>query len=375
MNQQAVADYSDRAARKRPLLRRVVLMMAAFLLLFVLGANTVASSSLAVPTMTVTSVTTDTSVTVTGVNFPHDQTFTVRMGEMGTLGVGGLVVDTFGTGNSSTFTRTFTIPAGLVGRYQISIRLDSAQGYYSYNWFYNNTTGTAPAPSTGYTGIPTIAIVSVDADNTVTIRTNNYPPGQTFTVTMGPMFSRGIGGTVVGTFDSGAGGSLEKTFDIPDALQGSSRIAIRAQTAHANPYYSFNWFYNNTTDGGDDGNGDDNGDDGGTGGGEEPTTVYTGIPTFKVCAVTRNETVEIVTNNFPANQTFTVTMGPMFTQGIGGTVVGTISSGDGGTITQSFEIPDYLAGSYRISVRAQTAHAYPYYAYNWFYNNTADVCP
>ena len=145
-------------------------------------------------------------------------------------------------------------------------------------------------------------------------------------------------------------------------MQKSYQIAIRAETAHANPFFAYNWFYNNTT---------------GTGG-QPPTVppgpIYTGVPTFTVCSVAQNASVKIRTTNFPPNQTFTVTMGAFGTQGIGGVVVGTINSGTGGTLTAEFGIPAQFAGWNRIALRAQTAHAYPFFAYNWFFNNTATVC-
>lgn len=102
---------------------------------------------------------------------------------------------------------------------------------------------------------------------------------------------------------------------------------------------------------------------------------YSGVPLFKISAVKADESVTIRTSNFPANMTFYVTMGHMFTQGIGGVLVGTINSGAGGTITETFAIPSVLYGSARISIRAQTAHANPYYSYNWFYNNTGGEFP
>jgi hypothetical protein len=40
----------------------------------------------------------------------------------------------------------------------------------------------------------------------------------------------------------------------------------------------------------------------------------------------------------------------------------------------SFDIPSALNGAYRVSILVRTEHAYPYYAYNWFYNNDAVVC-
>lgn len=345
--------------------RNKVGALALLLLLLLFGAGTAASSTLVIPTISITSVKGGDSVTIQTHNFPAGQTFTVRMNKMGTLGAGGTVVGTLDSGAGGSLSATYPIPDGLKGNAQVAIRLDSAQGYYSYNWFYNNTapgSGTPGTPGPIYTGIPTFKITSVKEGESVTIQTNNFPANMTFAVTMGKMYTRGIGGINVGTLDSGAGGTLTATFNIPDALENDARISIRAQTAHANPFYAYNWFHNATA-------GDGSGD-GATGGGDP---VYTGIPTFTVCTVTKDGEVDILTKNFPKNQTFTVTMGPMYTRGIGGTSVGTLSSGDNSSARYTFPIPDGLDGSYRISIRAQTAHAYPYYSFNWFYNNTTTM--
>jgi hypothetical protein len=225
--------------------------------------------------------------------------------------------------------------------------------------------GVAPAKSST---IPTFSIVSVVTDESVTVETYNYPANQNFVVTMGPMGTQGVNGVVVATTNSGAGGSFRATYMIPETLKGSYQIAIRMQTTHTYPYYAYNWFYNNTTTAGAPGKG----------GQPEtlpaPLPTYTGIPTFQVCSVVQNQSITIKTNNFPANQAFTVTMGPFGTQGIGGYVVGTMNSGVGGALTATFNIPPQLAGYTLISVRAQTGQAYPFYAYNWFWNTTATVC-
>ena len=329
------------------------------------GANQVRSST--IPTISISSVVTDQTVTIQTHNFPANQNFVVTMGPFGSKGINGIPVATINSGVGGSFSATYNIPAQLKGSYQIAIRLQTSHAYpfYAFNWFYNNTTtggpGTGGIP--GYTGIPTFSISAVDVDKTVTIQTTNFPPNQTFTVRMGPMGSRGINGIVVGTLQSGVGGALKATFPIPAQLQKSYQIAIRAETAHANPFFAYNWFYNNTT---------------GTGGNPPPPppppTTYTGIPTFTVCSVTQNASVTIKTANFPPNQTFTVTMGAFGTQGIGGVVVGTINSGAGGALTATFGIPAQYAGWNRIALRAQTAHANPFLAYNWFFNNTATVC-
>lgn len=205
--------------------------------------------------------------------------------------------------------------------------------------------------------IPTISIESVVPDETVTINTRNFPAGQDFVVTMGPYGSRGINGIVVGTTNSGEGGSFKATYPIPDELKGSYRIAIRLQTQHARPYFAFNWFYNNTS-----GTGGPNGDAG-----------YMGIPTIHIVSVVRDQSVTFETKNYPADKEFTVTMGPFGTRGIRGIEVGTFNSGDGSSSQQTFNIPAELQGMYRIAIRAQTSDRHPFFSYNWFYNNTADV--
>lgn len=100
-------------------------------------------------------------------------------------------------------------------------------------------------PSPVYTGIPTISIVSVAVNNSVTIRTNNFPAGQTFIVTMGEMNTRGINGIFITTTYSGNGGRIEATYPIPEALRGYDQVAIRLESPEG--YYAFNWFYNDTT--------------------------------------------------------------------------------------------------------------------------------
>jgi LysM repeat protein len=96
--------------------------------------------SVLVPVFTITKVVRDTSVTISTSNFPAGQTFTARMGPMGTRGIGGTTVGTTNSGGGGFFTATYNIPANLRGSNQIAIRLESPSGHFSYNWFFNNTT-------------------------------------------------------------------------------------------------------------------------------------------------------------------------------------------------------------------------------------------
>lgn len=357
---------------------RLSALLAMFLLVSLAGAATVQSHT--IPTISIVSVKQDESVTIRTYNFPAGYDFVVTMGYMGTAGIGGTVVTRTPSGNGGSFDVTYPIPQGLHGQYQIAIRLQTEHlyPYYAFNWFYNNN---APAISSmagtgglvgtpGYTGIPTFKITAVEQDKSVTIETNNFPANQTFTLTMGAYGTMGIGGTAVDTFDSGAGGTFSKTFTIPTAYHGYERIAIRAQTAHANPYYAYNWFFNASA--GQRGKPE-------TTSSNTPTViptipVFQGVPTFKVCGVMSNGTVTIVTSELPANQTFVVKMGAMYTQGIEGMTVGNFNSGDGTVQRLTYPIPSELHGAYRISMRFETTDPNLYYAYNWFYNNTATVC-
>jgi hypothetical protein len=321
------------------------------------------SGLIPIPTFSIESVVKDSQVTIKTYNFPAHVDFVVRMGAYGTLGVGGVVITTIHSGAGGSFTSTFNIPAGLSGSYRIAIRLDGTSGgYYSYNWFVNNA-AAAPTPvAPGYVGIPTFSIQSVVIDSTVTILTNNFPAGLDFTVRMGSYGTYAIGGTVVGTFNSGTGGSFSKNFNIPDGLKGSARIAIRADSS-VGGFYAYNWFYNNTAPVPTS-----------TPGGPTPTPVptvapgYTGHPTFTILAVQKDQSVTIRAYNLPPGQTFTVRMGAYGTYASGGTVVTTFDSAAGGTQDFTFAVPNAVKGSQRIAIRMDRNLGF--YAYNWFWNNS-----
>jgi hypothetical protein len=219
-------------------------------------ATTVQASPLPnIPTFSIVSAVTDSTVTVQTADFPANQHFTVRMGLFGTLGINGVVVATTDSAGGGSFQATYTIPDSLKGQSLIAIRMDNDSGYYySYNWFYNNQSTVVPTPSGGgpspvvypITGIPTFTISSVVNDSSVVIHTNNFPANEKFTVQMGNYGTFGINGVVVATTDSGAGGSFEATYTIPDSLKGQGKIAIRMDNA-TGYYFSYNWFYNVTT--------------------------------------------------------------------------------------------------------------------------------
>jgi hypothetical protein len=337
-----------------------------------------------IPTFSITDVVRDSTVTVQTYNFPAGYSFIVRMGPYGTLGLGGVQVGTYDSGTGASASATFTIPDYLKGSDRIAIRMDATSGgFYSYNWFWNNSTGMVPTVTPGgptvtpgYVGFPTFGITAVQRDVSVSVQTNNLPPNQDFAVYMGYYGTAGVGGIYVTTFNSGAGGSQAHTFNIPGALAGLDRIAIRMESPLG--YYAYNWFWNNTT--GVVPTATPSGPTATPGPTNTPgptvtpaptsTPGYVGYPYFFIQSVVQNNSVTIKGYNFPANQDFTVQMG-YYGGGGYGFIVDTFNSGPGGTITRTFTIPANLYGLDRIAIRMDSN--YGLYAFNWFWNATATV--
>lgn len=340
-----------------------VLSLVLILLLAVPVAQA-ATPLASIPTFDIVSVDVDNTVTVKTHNFPSGKTFDVTMNYFGTLGLGGVKVKSVDSGAGGTINFTFDIPASLKGTAKLAIRMDSTTGgYFAYNWFDNKPGGTTPptggpvvTPVKPITGIPTFAIVSVEKDSKVTIKTSNFPAGDKFDVLMGKFGTLGVGGTKVDSVDSGSGGALTFTFNIPDGLKGQANIAIRLQSPTSG-YYSYNWFPN------------------ATGSGSTPVPpsstpsapiVY---PSFTITAVVKDGTVTIKTANLKASDKYDVYLGKYGTQGVGGVKVTTVDSGTGGTQTYTVDIPASLKGEAKIAIRLQSPTT-GFYAFNWFYNST-----
>jgi len=221
-------------------------------------------------------------------------------------------------------------------------------------------TGFSPQPASAapaaYSGHPTIYILSVAKNSSVTFRAYNLPADDEFRVRMGEMGTRGKGGTIVGSFDSGDGGTKKLTFDIPSEFHGDYRVAIRIESKTGSGYFAYNWFYNNTAGSGSGESGSDSG--------------YSGYPTIRILSVVRNNTVTIRARNLPADDEFKVLMGRYGTRGVNGIRVTSIETGDGGDQTFTFDIPSDLRGLSRIAIRIQSKTGSGYFAYNWFYNRT-----
>jgi hypothetical protein len=204
-----------------------------------------------VPSFDITAVVADKTITIKTANFPAGYTFNVLWGPLGNQGKDGIESSSIKSGRGGEITATLDIPAQVQGMSRIAVRLESTTGgFFSYNWFNNTTRGTTPTtPTTPTPPAPkagTFSIFSVVADKSVTIKTANFPANKTYTVLMGPLGTRGVDGIKAGTVESGKGGELTFTIDIPSQVQGMRIIAIRLESTTGG-YYSYNWFYNKTT--------------------------------------------------------------------------------------------------------------------------------
>jgi hypothetical protein len=212
---------------------------------------------------------------------------------------------------------------------------------------------------------PTFVIKAVDRNDLVTIRTDNLRLNDTYVVTMGLMGTKGVNGIKVATISTTTSDTLTKTFSIPAALKGQYKIAIRLQSPTTG-YYAYNWFYNT------DANLSLIGTPEPSPASSTTTTTTSGLyPYFKITAVDKNDSVTIKEYQFPANTTFIVRMNWMFTRGIAGQIMETVTTNANGKLSNTtYTIPDFLQGASKIAIRLESPST-GYYAYNWFYNNDA----
>ena len=299
------------------------------------------------PSFSITSVVRDSTVTILTNNFPPNDTYNVRMGAMGNMGINGTLVGSINSGAGSSFSATFNIPPNLYGSYQIAIRLESAAtGYYAYNWFYNNSTDFNPTP---IPGTPSVNVSQVVTNNSVTFNAFSFPANTAYNVLIGYPGTNYTSGVLAGSVNS-ASGSFSTTVNIPATFVGSGQLWLWLVNTATGQLTTSTSFTNS--------------------GGGVPVPPYGSIPSFSITSVVRDSTVTILTNNFPANDTYNVRMGAIGTQSIGGIIVGTVNSGAGGSFSATFNIPPSLYGSYQIAIRLESPSS-GYYAYNWLYNNNA----
>lgn len=231
-------------------LYRLFAALAALVILVAAMPANVAHADGGVPSFIIVSVKADESVRIRTSSFPANTIFTVRMDVVGKAGVNGIIVTQTNTGAGGAFEETYKIPAELKGKAQIAIRLESSNGYYAFNWFNNTTTGSVPtAVPTIVPGVPVtgtginIKIAGVSANKSVTVDANNFPANVNFRIRVGPFYNFWKGGEVVGTINSGNGGSFRFNVNLPEAVKNVELVSIRLDSTSGG-YYAYNAFKN-----------------------------------------------------------------------------------------------------------------------------------
>lgn len=201
---------------------------------------------------------------------------------------------------------------------------------------------------------PSFSIIKVVKDESITVRTYNFPAATLFTIRMDVVGNAAVNGIIVTQTNTGAGGSFEETYRIPAELRGKTQIAVRME---ANGYYAVNWFNNSGSSTPPDNN-------------NIPVTGGSGSPGIKIVAVEKDRNITIEATRFPANVDFKIRIGPFYNFWKSHEVTGTINSGSGGTFRFSVSLPDAVKGVSLVAVRLDSLTG-GYYAYNAFTNNTS----
>lgn len=171
----------------------------------------------------------------------------------------------------------------------------------------------------------------VEEDKNVTLQGTGLRANSRYNVFLskGKKVSSGLR---VGFAVTDGNGSFTKTFKIPGKLVDVAKINISIENNRGDT--ATNWFINASASGN-------------TGGVGAPDF------SFRVTSNKNDEWVKIRTSNLPANVTFDVRMGRAGSDGVNGTVVGTLSDDEGGNVRAQFDIPDSLQGKKEIDIRVE----------------------
>lgn len=194
-------------------------------------------------------------------------------------------------------------------------------------------------------------IIAVKADDTVTIRTKNFPANVDFTVRMDVAGNLAIDGIAVADVNSGNGGTFEGTYKIPAEIKGTKTIAIRLESSRG--YYAYNWFNNRTQN---------------NTGSSNPGKTTVG-PYLAIQSVKKDHSVTVEARGLPLYTNFKVRVGPFYTFAREYVVTQTVYTGGSSTIVFDVTLPDNVKGDELIAIRIDGSGRF---AYNAFKNVNAD---
>ena len=321
------------------------------------------------------------SVTVGFTDYPKGKTYQVLIGLPGNDFGKGYIVGHLNDAKAPNFNKTFDIPKEVRHKTHLAIYIvdwsDKSHGYdiFTNDTGYNHKTEMSFTPvyrssaqsagkSVGIFNGPTVWIGAKGYPNTFDVAFDDfYLPGN-YTIFIGPNIP-GQPSIIAGYATELNGPRFTKTLDIPAELKGYDELKVAVVNAFNGHSGSMAFIFadgypyvdpegNFSTVHGTDSSGYSS----------------TATPFTNILNVVPDGEVTLQVFNFPANKDFIVTMGPLGTRGIGGYVIGTQNSGDGGSFIVTYPIPSQLAGSDYISIRMESTTS-SHFVYDYFQNHSA----
>lgn len=176
-------------------------------------------------------------------------------------------------------------------------------------------------------------IVGVKEDESVVIRTKDFPVRTSFTILIDIVGKQAVGGKQVGSFNSEKGGVIEQTVAIPESLRGELILAIRVESKDG--YYAASWFINEDI-------------------AYKPLNAAV-KPELSFSEVKKNQTVTVTGKNFPPEFSFSVRAGPFHTFYRDYTFLDRVRSEADGSVKFTLAIPTSAKDADYIMVRLDGA--------------------
>lgn len=201
---------------------------------------TATATAIPKPLITIIGVEKNTAVTVQTQNFPANQVFKIRVGPFDTFFKDYVEVGTINSGNGGTFKFTVLLPEKVKDVERITIRLDSSESEYAYNYFENKTSGTIPAVATPVTNSlcevsvsPSLSTVMDPGEDFDAVWTVKNISGKTWE--LGTVDYRYVRGTELHKYD--------KIYDLDETVKSGETIKIRVDmmAPHTAGTYTTNW--------------------------------------------------------------------------------------------------------------------------------------
>ena len=184
------------------------------------------------PVIWIKSTVRDTSVTLRIVGFPKKEKLEVYMGTQGTQGRNGIKVATPTVDNSGAVEITVDIPAQLRGQAKLSLRAQTNKARQYASDGFNNITSV----SGGYSDMPVASVTGWVYNKSVNINLANAPAGATYKVVLVASARRVSWHLVNSTINTGAGGSISATINLPASLKGNKQVWILLQDANTGSF-------------------------------------------------------------------------------------------------------------------------------------------